>query len=134
MTNPYEPPSSTHAGVARNNALRRGCICGALGLLVGLAWAAVFGPFTDGPPSLALSFVVYSSGLALTGFVVGWINRAPAGIGALAGVGILVVWAIVVGPKDGWIVIWLVAFGGSGLIWGTIIGCIWLGIRRRIAA
>ena len=138
MTNPYESPSEAQAGFVNkhknNNAFRRGCVCGALGFVVGLAWAAIFGAFTDGPPSLTLSFIVYSTGFALTGFVVGWSNRAPAGIGALAGAGILVAWAVMFGPKDGWIIIWLVSFGGSGLIWGTIIGCIWGGIRRRIAA
>jgi hypothetical protein len=93
-----------------------------IGLVVAAGWTAVFGPLTEGPPSVWLSLVVYTIGFATTGTVVGAVGRFPELTGLSAGFLILAVLAVIVGPKDGWIVIWVVVFGGSGLLWGSVIG------------
>lgn len=103
----------------------------AIGLSIGLGWSAIFGPATDGPPSLLLSFIVYSSGFTLTGVLVGFFEKVPPATGALLGLVILSVMAVIVGPKDGWIVLWLFAFGGSGLFWGFVIGAIYFAFVAR---
>lgn len=135
--NPYKSPSEASAQTAVSSKgipYKRGVIGASIGLLAGVFWAAVIGPHTDGPPSLTLSFIVYSTGFALTGFVVAVSNRFSPIVGAIAGLGILSLWAIVVGPKDGWLVLWLIVFGGSGALWGALIGLVWLVIRRQFAA
>src|SRR5262249_40033816 len=98
-----------------------------IGLGVGIFWAITFGPLTDGPPSIKLSFLVYSTGFTITGLVVGAIRRLPLLVGIVTGSLVLSYWAIILGPKDAWGVLWVMVFGGSGLFWGFFIGCIyWL--------
>jgi hypothetical protein len=101
-----------------------------IGLVVGVAWAA-FGPLTDGPPSLWLSLAVYATGFAVTGGVVGAVGRFPELVGLSAGFLALTVLAVIVGPKDGWVVLWVLAFGGSGLLWGPVIGLLFRLFRPR---
>jgi hypothetical protein len=97
-------------------------IGGLIGLLVGAVWTSIIGPFTDGPPSIALSFMVYVLTLTCTGLIVGAVQRLPALVGLGAGVLTLVCAALVVGPNDGWMGLWLIVFGGSGLLCGPIVG------------
>src|SRR5262245_43303634 len=73
-----------------------------IGLVVGVAWTAVFGPLTDGPPSVWLSLVVYTTGFAITGAVIGTVGRFPELVGLSVGFFTLAVLAVIVGPKDGW--------------------------------
>ena len=95
---------------------------GVIGLVVGSIWTAIVGPFTDGPPSIALSFAVYALSLTLTGVTVGAVQRVPALVGLGTGVFLLLCAAFIVGPSDGWIMIWLIIFGGSGFLCGPLIG------------
>jgi hypothetical protein len=94
----------------------------ALGLVVGVAWTAVIGPLTDGPPSVWLSLAVYATGLAITGAVVGAVRRFPEVVGLSTGFLTLAVLAGIVAPGGGWGLLWLVVFGGSGLLCGPVIG------------
>ena len=95
-----------------------------IGLAVGIFWTFVFGPVTDGPPSIGLSLLVYSTGFTTTGLAVGAIQRLPILVGIVTGTVVLSWWALAIGPQDSWMVLWLIVFGGSGLFWGGIIGCI----------
>ena len=102
-----------------------------IGLVVGAAWTAVFGPLTDGPPSVWLSLAVYTSGFGVTGALVGAVRRSPELVGLSAGFLTLAVLAVIVGPKDGWLMLWVLVFGGSGLIWGAVIGVLFRFLGRR---
>jgi hypothetical protein len=105
-----------------------------IGLIVGIFWAMIFGPLTDGPPSIKLSFLIYTTSFAATGIIVGAFQRKPVLVGNIAGLLILSTWAVACnvgdsccgGPwsLDPWVVIWLIALGGSGLFWGGVIGTI----------
>jgi hypothetical protein len=92
---------------------------------------AVIGPLTDGPPSIWLSLAVYAFGLASTGAVIGAVRHYPELIGMAAGFTTLAVLAVVVGPSDPWALLWLLFFGGSGLLLGPIIGVLYRLSRRR---
>jgi len=130
--NPYQTPTSL--GVKQgDDPLRRVISCAVIGAACGLFWTAVFGPFTAGPPSLMLSALVYTSGFALTGVAVGLAKSSALFVGPLSGMLILSAWAIIVGPRDGWLLLWLVIFGGSGLIWGFVIGGLGMLVIRRHA-
>jgi hypothetical protein len=94
----------------------------AVGLAVGVAWAVVIGPATDGPPSILHSLVIYTTGCAITGAIVGAVRRLPVTVGFTAGVLTLTAIAIIVGLWDGWIVLWVEILGGSGLLCGAVIG------------
>lgn len=107
---------------------------GAAGMIVGSVWTALIGPLTDGPPSIGLSFVVYTTTLTCTGLVVGAVQRLPALIGLGMGWLTLSIAAIIVGPKDGWMLLWLMVFGGSGVICGPMVGGLFLFLRRRFSA
>jgi hypothetical protein len=102
-----------------------------IGLTIGAAWTAVFGPLTDGPPSLWLSLAVYTIGFAVTGAVVDIVRRFPELVGLSSGSLTLAVLAVLVGPKNGWIVLWVFVFGGAGLLWGTILGVLFRFFRPR---
>jgi hypothetical protein len=107
---------------------------GGIGLVVGVFWTIVFGPLTDGPPSIALSFVMYTTGFCVTGLAVGAIQRYSILVGALIGLLAMAAWTLIVGPRDGWITLWLMVFGISGIFWGAVIGfCFWV-LRWWIAA
>jgi len=103
-----------------------------IGLFAGLLWTLLFGPMTDGPPSIELSLLVYTSGFAFTGFTVGVIRIFPVPFGTTIGFLSLSTWAIIVGPKDGWVGLWIMLFGGSGLVWGATIGGIYWYLYRFI--
>ncbi|MFO7905587.1 MAG: hypothetical protein ACQESR_24460 [Planctomycetota bacterium] len=104
-----------------------------VGLCVGILWTMVFGPLTAGPPSMCLSFLVYTTSFTFTGFVVGTMQRLPLLVGAVTGFLTLLMWALIVGPKDGWMALWVIMFGGSGLFCGILIGCLFW-ITRRLAS
>ncbi len=82
---------------------------------------------------MGLSFLVYTTGFTFTGFVVGAIQRLPALVGTATGLLALSTWALIVGPKDGWMVLWVTIFGGSGLFWNVLIGCFFWIAHRLIA-
>jgi hypothetical protein len=103
----------------------------AVGLVVGLAWTALFGPLTDGPPSLKLSLSVYTIGFSIAGAIVGAVRKFPEVVGLAAGSLTLSVVAVIVGPKDGWIVMWVMMFGGSGLLCGAVIGALYRLVKAR---
>ena len=102
-----------------------------IGVCVGVAWTAVIGPLTDGPPSIWLSLAVYAVGLATTGAVIGAVRHYPELIGMAAGFSTLAVLAVVVGPSDPWAILWLLFFGATGLLLGPIIGVLYRLSRRR---
>ena len=104
--------------------LNRMLQAGALGAIVGGIWTVFLGPLTDGPPSVGLSLAMYVSGLAATGLLVGAVRGLPVLVG-LNAVLILGLLAPIVGPWDTWIVIWIAAFGGSGLVCGPIVGALY---------
>lgn len=103
-----------------------------IGLFVGILWALFFGPVTDGPPAIGLSLIVYTTGFAFTGLVVGMIQILPVLTGTMFGFLSLSTWAFIVGPKDGWMGLWITIFGGSGLVWGALIGGIYWYVYRFI--
>lgn len=116
---PESPRQSTGRRSFRGSTVWHGAT---IGLVIGAAWTAVFGSLTDGPPSVWLALAVYALGFAATGAVVGAIGRFPELVGLSAGFLILAAFAVIIGPKDGWIAAWIFVFGGSGLLWGFVIG------------
>lgn len=126
-----QPP--THAANPRTQRSRLAlAVRGAwIGLGVGVFWSVVLAPLTARPSSVVLAFLVYATGLAVTGFVVGLVRRVPPLVGALVGAASLCVWAFLVGPKDGWIGLWFLVLGGSGLLWGTVIGAVFWFLWQR---
>src|SRR5262249_26041437 len=103
----------------------------AVGLVVGLAWTVLIGPLTEGPPSLRLSLAVYTIGFSIVGAIVGAVRRFPEMVGFAAGLVTLTLLAVIVGPKDGWIILWVMVFGGSGLLCGAMIGLLYRLVRGR---
>src|SRR5262249_6192142 len=103
-----------------------------VGGAVGVAWGLIFGPWTDGPPSLALSLLVYTSGFAVVGLVLGYVRRPSGSLGAKAGLLTPSAWALVVAPKDRWMSAWLIVLGGSGFMIGFVFGLLVTFIRRRL--
>jgi hypothetical protein len=127
--NPYASPKEPVLPNLEGGRLKRSRKVSALlgsciGLSIGIIWTLIFGPLTDGPPSIRLSFLMYTTGFAATGFVVGIVQRSPVLVGAIAGSVIMSTWVYIVGPHDGWIVMWMIFIGGSGLVWGSVIGMI----------
>lgn len=102
----------------------------AVGLAVSVCWTALIGPLTDGPPSLMLSLTVYAIGFTITGAIVGAIRRVPGIVGFIAGSLTLTAIAIIVGPKDGWLLLWIMVFGGSGYLCGAVIGGLWYALEQ----
>ena len=128
--NPHESPRSSQVTdeIRRDRSLLRtrlieGIRCAVFGVVCGGVWTALFGAAEDGPASIPLAAVVYVSGFAITGFVVGFTRRFASG--PWTGVIVLATWAFAVGPKDPWVVLWLFMFGGSGLLWGFVIASFW---------
>jgi hypothetical protein len=119
--------SVTNRSTRRWDAVVQGAT---IGLLVAVVWTAFVGPLTDGPPSIALSFIVYAIGFTVTGALIGARQQRPELTGLEAGLAILFILALIVGPKDGWIVIWVSIFGLSGVICGPTIGMIFRLFRR----
>lgn len=110
----------------RVRCLARGAI---IGLAVGIVWSFLLKPFTDELGSLGFSFFLCTAGLTLAGTVVGMIRRLPGCVGTVLGGVCLSVVAIIVGPKDGWIVPWIMVFGIAGSVGGSIIGGIFYSLR-----
>lgn len=110
--------------------LRSTLIGASIGFVLGSVWAALIGPITDGPPSLNLSLFIYTGAFTLTGAVVGAIQRLPGLIGPTVGTVIFSVLAIIIGPKDGWLMIWMMVFGFSGMIGGCVIGIVFYYCRK----
>jgi hypothetical protein len=89
-----------------------------LGSIIGLIIGAIWSPSDD------LSFPIYAICFAITGAAVGAVGRSHELVGLAVGFITFSVLAVIVGPKDGWLIIWVVAFGAFGLISGTIVGAI----------
>jgi hypothetical protein len=106
-------------------------LCAIIGLAVGIIWSYLLGPLTDELASRAFSFSLCTGGLTITGIVVGGIRRFPGCVGAIVGGLSLTIFTIIVGPKDGWIVLWIMILGTAGLLGGSIIGGIFCMFRRR---
>jgi hypothetical protein len=104
-----------------------------IGFLISACWTALIGPLTDGPPSIVLSFFVYALGLTAAGAVVGAVHRLPELVGLTAAFVALSSLALVVGPPDGWMVVWLIVFGGSGCLCGPVIGVLFRLVRPRVS-
>lgn len=102
-----------------------------IGLGVGIFWSVVLGPLTAALSSIALTFLLYGTGLALTGFVVGLVRRAAPLVGAIAGGASLCVWAFALRSEDGWIGLRLLVLGGSGMLWGCVIGAVFHLLYQR---
>jgi hypothetical protein len=64
----------------------------------------------------------------MAGALVGLKRRLPELWGAVGGLLAMSLVALVVGPKDGWMVLWLVFYGGSGAIGGLVTGAIGRGL------
>lgn len=104
-----------------------------IGAAFAIAWTAIIGPLTNGPPSISLSLAVYLLGFSFTGLIVGVVKVWPMFIGPCFGVVTLSAEALKVGPDDSWIVVWLIFFGGSGLVGGLAIGGLFSFVRQRCA-
>ena len=135
--NPYASPRTPGAllpvETKPHSRLISGLLGAGIGIVVGLLWSATFGPLTDGPPSLALSFLMYTTGYTITGFFVGLVRRLPALTGGIAGLVTLCIWVSVVGPDDlMWLPLWYLFEGGSGLVCGIMIGGLFYLAHRRL--
>jgi hypothetical protein len=95
-----------------------------MGALFGALWASIIAPLTDGPPSILTSYAIYIGSFAFAGLTVGFVQWYPEIIAIAAAEFMLTVTTFAGGPNDGWIVLWLCAFDGSGLLWAPIIGLI----------
>ena len=102
-----------------------------IGLGVGVVWTMIFGPVFDGPPSITLTALVSITGLSFTGFAVGLFPKNTFMIGSIAGGLSMSTLAFIVGPRDGWIVIWLFLYGGSGIFCGCIIAGVYSSLQNR---
>jgi hypothetical protein len=105
--------------------LRRLCsvlLCAILGLTVGIVWSYMLSPLTDELSSRSFSLLFCTSGLIFTGIVVGGVRRFPGCVGAVVGTLSFSIFATIAGPKDGWIVLWIIVLGLAGSIAGSIIG------------
>jgi hypothetical protein len=135
------PPTGRES--SRWSSVRRGA---AIGLVSGVAWTALLGHRADGSPWVWPALVVYATGFAAAGAVVGAVRHFPELDGLCAGFLTVAVLAGIVAPDVDldlllrwnrpmtvreclgivvgvdWDLGWLVVFGGSGLLWGPVIG------------
>jgi hypothetical protein len=120
----------------------------AIGLVVGINWTAFLGHMSDGRPPEWSWLAVNAVGLALTGAVVGAVQRHRELVGFFVGPLELVFLAAHVRPDvylarhslwglplcvSEWLAClvgvnrdlsWLVVFGGTGLLCGPVVGCL----------
>jgi hypothetical protein len=141
--NPYESPQHDNSRQFERKSSRiRSIMLGLwIGLCIGIAITVGFGPLIDGPPSLMLSLLVFSTAFSATGIVVGAYQQNSVRVGTISGLIFMSIWAVVcnIGGDlcernpwaiDPWIVIWLPIFGGLGVTGGGIIGMIFSRIRK----
>ena len=105
-----------------------------LGLVAGLASSLFFSEALEGVPPRGYVFLFFTSTFLFAGFAVGLLKVLPPLIGCVTGLIVMVVFVMVLGPKNGWIGLWVFLFGGSGMVGGSCIGIaywlIWSGLRR----
>lgn len=136
MVNPYQSPQAElepkprfQSGMGRGDSTFTGAC---IGTGLGLVWTAVFSLLTNSQQAIGFSPLVFISGFTLTGTVIGLVQRLPMLIGPFVGTLVLTAWALAVGSSDGWIVIWVIMFGGSGLFWGFVIGLFFWLVHRAV--
>jgi hypothetical protein len=92
-----------------------------IGLVVGAAWVAIM-TRPDASPPPALSSLAFMGGLTIVGLAVGTVRRIPEVIGLAIGLLLLSTLAMFLAPRDGRLMLWIVALGGRGLICGLTTG------------
>jgi len=105
-----------------------------IGFAVGLGWGLLLSQIAASHQSEVVAHMIsFPIGLTITGIIVAIVDRLQILIGLLAGTFIMYIATGIVGPSDGWIGIWIILYGGSGVITGPIIGMIiWLiGLRKK---
>ena len=136
-------PTGRHS--SQWNSVRSGV---AIGLVVGVAWTACLGHVSDESGPRWESLVVFTIGFTITGAVVGAVREYPKLVGLGVGFLTLLLLEWKVKPDYGnfptflwlrhlelqeWLYVFtgfnwdpnrFVIFGGSGLLWGTILGAI----------
>jgi hypothetical protein len=140
-SNPYSPPETLAADDADGgptaswprSRMFSAILGSGIGLAVGVLWTIVFDQSTGGAGSLRRLFLVFTTGLTITGLAVGTIQRLPLFVGAVIGLLAMSAWALVVGPRDGWIIVVLFFWGVSGLVCGLLIGCLFWIVQQLVA-
>ena len=94
----------------------------ALGMLAGIPASAFLSTDADLRGARLWFFLLFLLGFAAVGGIVGAVGKFPELVGLAAGAVIFTTLAVILGPMDGWMCMYIMFLGGAGVFHGVVIG------------
>ena len=97
---------------------------GAIGVLIGFAWTIFWTQILGFRNAQHVHLLCFTFGFMATGLIAVAVRRLPILVGLAAGALVMGIMAVIIGPRDGWIVVAVIVYGCSGAICGPLIGAL----------